>query len=100
MTAETIAFLVLATAVGVLVGWLLGHRGKHEADLRAAQLEASLQAAGDVAAERERALDQAMQRLRTGFERGLGRFAAREYLCDPVPPLGGQIFRPQGGHGA
>jgi DNA recombination protein RmuC len=73
MTAETIAVLVLATAVGLLAGWLFGRRGKHAADLRAAQFEASLQAAGDVAAERERALELAMQRLRTGFDAVAGQ---------------------------
>lgn len=60
--------LLLAAACGLAVGLLLGRRGRHAAEVRLAAAEASLTAAQDVAAERERTLELAMQRLRSGFD--------------------------------
>jgi DNA recombination protein RmuC len=71
--AATLLMLVLAGAFGVVVGVLLGRRGKHEAEVRLAAAEASLQSAEDVASERERTLDLALQRLRSGFDAMAGQ---------------------------
>lgn len=60
--------LLLTAACGLAVGLLLGRRGRHAAEVRLAAAEASLTAAQDVAAERERTLELAMQRLRGGFD--------------------------------
>jgi DNA recombination protein RmuC len=60
--------LLLAAACGLAVGLLLGRRGRHAAEVRLATAEASLAAVRDVAAERERTLELAMQRLRSGFD--------------------------------
>jgi DNA recombination protein RmuC len=64
---------LLALAFGVLAGWLLGRRRAHAAEVELAAAKASLQSAADVAAEREQALDLAMQRLRTGFDSVAGQ---------------------------
>ena len=65
--------LLLAAVGGLAVGLLLGRRGRHAAEVRLAVAEASLAAAEDVAAERERTLDLALQRLRTGFDTVAGQ---------------------------
>ncbi|HEX5650542.1 MAG TPA: DNA recombination protein RmuC [Steroidobacteraceae bacterium] len=65
--------LALATAFGLIVGVLLGRRGRHEAEVRLATAEASLKSAEDVAAERERSLELALQRLRSGFDAMAGQ---------------------------
>ena len=65
--------LLLAAACGLAVGLLLGRRGRHAAEIRLATAEASLAAAEDVAAERERTLELALQRLRSGFDAVAGQ---------------------------
>ena len=65
--------LALTTAFGLIVGVLLGRRGRHEAEVRLATAEASLKSAEDVAAEREQALELALQRLRSGFDTMAGQ---------------------------
>ncbi len=64
---------LLALAFGALVGWLFGRRRAHAAEVELATAKASLQSAADVAAERERSLDLALQRLRTGFDSVAGQ---------------------------
>ena len=71
--AGLLVLLLLAAAGGLAVGLLLGRRGRHAAEVRLAVAEASLAAAEDVAAERERTLDLALQRLRTGFDAVAGQ---------------------------
>ncbi len=73
MTVSTAALLVLALALGAVVGLLLGRRGRHAAELRLAAAEASLKSTADVATEREQALELAMQRLRNGFDSVAGQ---------------------------
>jgi DNA recombination protein RmuC len=68
-----IALLVLACGLGCLVGWLIGRHGRHEAELRLAAAEASLKGAAEIDAEREQALELALQRLRTGFDAVAGQ---------------------------
>jgi DNA recombination protein RmuC len=63
-----VLILLLAAACGLAVGLLLGRRGRHAAEVRLAAAEASLAAAENAAAERERTLEHAMQRLRSGFD--------------------------------
>ena len=60
--------LLLAAVCGLVIGVLIGRRGRHAAEVRLAAAEASLASAADVAAERERTLDLALQRLRGGFD--------------------------------
>ena len=71
--AGLLVLLLLAAAGGLAVGLLLGRRGRHAAEVRLAVAEASLAAAEDVATERERTLDLALQRLRTGFDAVAGQ---------------------------
>jgi DNA recombination protein RmuC len=68
-----VVLLLLAAAGGLAIGVLLGRRGRHAAEIRLATAEASLAAAEDVAAERERTLELAMQRLRSGFDAVAGQ---------------------------
>jgi DNA recombination protein RmuC len=67
-STTALLLLLLAAACGLAVGLLLGRRGRHAAEVRLATAEASLAAVRDVAAERERTLELAMQRLRSGFD--------------------------------
>jgi DNA recombination protein RmuC len=64
---------LLVGAVGALVGWLLGRRRAHELEVQLAAAAASLKSAEDISAERERAIDMAMQRLRGGFDSVAGQ---------------------------
>ena len=65
--------LLLASACGLAVGVLLGRRGRHAAEVRLAAAQASLAAVEDVAEERERTLELALQRLRSGFDTVAGQ---------------------------
>ena len=65
--------VALALLFGIAAGVLIGRRGRHAAELRLAAAEASLRSAADVAAEREQALDLALQRLRSGFDSVAGQ---------------------------
>ncbi|HWJ07342.1 MAG TPA: DNA recombination protein RmuC [Steroidobacteraceae bacterium] len=73
MSTTAIALLALAAGLGCLVGWLIGRHGRHAAELRLAAAEAQLKSAADVDAEREQALELALQRLRTGFDAVAGQ---------------------------
>lgn len=73
MSTTVIALLALACGLGCLVGWLIGRHGRHAAELRLAAAEASLKSAADVDAEREQALELALQRLRSGFDAVAGQ---------------------------
>jgi DNA recombination protein RmuC len=64
---------LLCATVGLLVGWLMGRRRAHAAELELAAAQASLKSAEDVAAEREQSLDLALQRLRSGFDNVAGQ---------------------------
>ncbi|HET9694745.1 MAG TPA: DNA recombination protein RmuC [Steroidobacteraceae bacterium] len=65
--------LALAVAFGFVAGVLLGRRGKHAIELRLAAAEALRRSAEDVAAERDQALDLALERLRGGFDAMAGQ---------------------------
>jgi DNA recombination protein RmuC len=64
---------LLAVACGAVAGWLIGRRRAHAAEVELAAAKASLQSAEDVAAEREQALELALQRLRSGFDSVAGQ---------------------------
>ncbi|HEX9207078.1 MAG TPA: DNA recombination protein RmuC [Steroidobacteraceae bacterium] len=64
---------LLAVACGAVAGWLVGRRRAHAAEVELAATKASLQSAEDVAAEREQALELALQRLRSGFDSVAGQ---------------------------
>ncbi|HET7203287.1 MAG TPA: DNA recombination protein RmuC [Steroidobacteraceae bacterium] len=65
--------LALAVGFGLVAGVLIGRRGKHGVELRLAATKASLKSAEDVAAERDQALDLALERLRAGFDAMAGQ---------------------------
>ncbi len=73
LTAQSFVLAALGLALGLLIGWLVARRRTHEAEVRLATAEASLRSAADVAAERDQALDMAMQRLRSGFDTVAGQ---------------------------
>ena len=73
MTPAMVGLVALALLFGIAAGVLIGRRGRHAAELRLAAAEASLRSAADVAAEREQALDLALQRLRSGFDSVAGQ---------------------------
>ncbi|MGI9247164.1 MAG: DNA recombination protein RmuC, partial [Steroidobacteraceae bacterium] len=65
--------MVFALLLGGLAGLWLGRRDKHATEVKLAVAEASLKSAADVAAEREQALELAMERLRSGFDTVAGQ---------------------------
>jgi DNA recombination protein RmuC len=75
MDADLAGLVVLALGAVIVfgVGLLVGRRGRHAAEVRLAAAEASLQSAADVSAEREHALELAMQRLRSSFDAVAGQ---------------------------
>jgi len=70
---ELLLIAALVGALGLLVGWLLGRRGKHAAEIELATAQASLKSAEELAQEREQALEMALQRLRSGFDAMAGQ---------------------------
>jgi len=70
--AWTVVCLLLAAIVGV-VGWLTGRRRVHALELELAASRAELKTSTEIAAEREQALDLALERLRAGFDTVAGQ---------------------------
>lgn len=68
LTTQAVALAAIGLLLGLLLGWLLARRATHEAEVRLAAAEASLKSAAEVSAEREQALEMALQRLRSGFD--------------------------------
>ena len=68
LTPATVLVLVLGTALALVIGWLLGRRRVHSLELELAQARAGLESADALAAERERLLEAASERLRAGFD--------------------------------
>ena len=73
LTPQSLAFAGLGLVLGMVLGWFIARRRTHEAEVRLASAEASLKSAADVSAEREQALDLALQRLRSGFDSVAGQ---------------------------
>ena len=63
-----LALIALLPIAALLVGWLLGRRRVHELEVELATARAELKSSGELAREREQALDLALERLRTGFD--------------------------------
>lgn len=66
--ATFVGLIVLGLVLSALGGWLLGRRRAHVLELELATARASLKASEDVAQERDRALELALERLGSGFE--------------------------------
>jgi DNA recombination protein RmuC len=73
LTPQSLALAGLGLVLGMVLGWFIARRRTHEAEVRLASAEASLKSAADVSAEREQALDLALQRLRSGFDSVAGQ---------------------------
>ncbi len=67
---DTLLLVLLAVLplAAFAVGWLAGRRQVHAVELELAAARAEVKTAGDLAREREQALDLALQRLRGGFD--------------------------------
>ena len=67
---DTLLLVLLAVLplAAFAVGWLAGRRRVHAVELELAAARAEVKSAGDLAREREQALDLALQRLRGGFD--------------------------------
>ena len=63
-----VVLLVAALPVTALVGWLIGRRRAHAAEIALAAAQAELKSAAEVTAERDFSLDLALERLRSGFD--------------------------------
>jgi len=63
-----LVLLVVLPLVALAIGWLLGRRRVHAVELELATARAEVKSAGDLAREREQALELALQRLRGGFD--------------------------------
>jgi DNA recombination protein RmuC len=63
-----LALLVVLPLVALAIGWMLGRRRVHAVELELATARAEVKSAGDLAREREQALELALQRLRGGFD--------------------------------
>jgi DNA recombination protein RmuC len=68
LSTAAAAALVLAAALALLAGWLLGRRRVHALELELAAARAQLEAADVLVAERDRLIDAAAERLRAGFD--------------------------------
>ena len=71
MSGDDTALLVLLAVLPLLalaIGWLAGRRRVHAVELELASARAEVKSAGDLAREREQALELALQRLRGGFD--------------------------------
>ena len=68
--SQTLLLVLLAVLplAAFAVGWLAGRRRVHAVELELAAARAEVKSAGDLAREREQALDLALQRLRGGFD--------------------------------
>jgi DNA recombination protein RmuC len=65
--------LVVLPIAALAIGWLLGRRRVHAVELELATARAEVKSAGDLAREREQALELALQRLRGGFDSLAGK---------------------------
>jgi DNA recombination protein RmuC len=63
-----LVLLVVLPLAALAIGWLLGRRRVHAVELELATARAEVKSAGDLAREREQALELALQRLRGGFD--------------------------------
>jgi DNA recombination protein RmuC len=63
-----LVLLVILPLAALAIGWLLGQRRVHAVELELATARAEVKSAGDLAREREQALELALQRLRGGFD--------------------------------
>jgi DNA recombination protein RmuC len=63
-----LALLVVLPLVALAIGRMLGRRRVHAVELELATARAEVKSAGDLAREREQALELALQRLRGGFD--------------------------------
>ena len=63
-----LVLLVILPLAALAIGWLLGRRRVHAVELELATARAEVKSAGDLAREREQALELALQRLRGGFD--------------------------------
>ena len=68
MTAIPAWLCLLVALLALGAGWLLGRRRAHALELELAKARAESGTAAELAAERERALDLALARLRSGFD--------------------------------
>jgi DNA recombination protein RmuC len=71
VSGDDTALLVLLAVLplfALAIGWLAGRRRVHAVELELASARAEVKSAGDLAREREQALELALQRLRGGFD--------------------------------
>jgi DNA recombination protein RmuC len=63
-----LVLLAVLPLIALAIGWLAGRRRVHAVELQLAAARAEVKSAGDLAREREQALELALQRLRGGFD--------------------------------
>ncbi len=71
MTIDPVLLVALLAGLAVAafgIGWLIGRQRVHAVELDLATARAEVKSAGDLAREREQALELALQRLRSGFD--------------------------------